>query len=62
LRDSMEASEQLARARDEWGELVVAAGTRAARAGGVELAGVRDLLGEVRQGGEWDAAHLGRAL
>jgi hypothetical protein len=54
--------EQLARARDGWGELAAVAGTRVARAGGVELAGVGDLLEEVRQGAEWVDAHLGRDL
>jgi hypothetical protein len=38
------------------------ADTEVARAGGVELAGLGDLVGEVRQGEEWVAAHLGRAL
>ena len=52
-------AKQLVRARDSWGELAVVAGTRAAWAGGVELTGVGNLLGEVRWGAEWFAAHLG---
>jgi hypothetical protein len=52
----------LAWARDGWVTLVAVAAARAARAGGVELIGVRVLLGGVRRGAEWIAAHLGRDL
>jgi hypothetical protein len=52
-------AEELARARDGWGELAPVAGTRA---GGVELTGVGGSLGGVRRGAEWVVAHLGRAL
>ena len=45
----------MAWARDGWGELAVVAGTRAAWAGDLELAGVGDLLEEVRRGAEWFA-------
>jgi hypothetical protein len=41
-------AEQLAQARDGWGELVAVAGVRAARAGGAALAGAGDLLRTVR--------------
>lgn len=49
-------AEQLAWARDGWGELA------GAQAGGVEVAGVGGLFGGVRRGAEWVAAHMERAL
>jgi hypothetical protein len=55
-------AEQLAWARDGWGELATVAGTRVARSGSVELAGVGGFLGGVRWGAEWVAAQMGRAL
>jgi hypothetical protein len=55
-------AEQLAWARDGWGELATVGGTRVARSGSVELAGVGGFLGGVRWGAEWVAAQMGRAL
>jgi hypothetical protein len=52
----------LAWVRDGWGELAMVAGTRAARAGGVELAGVGGLLRGRRRGAKWVATHMGKAL
>jgi hypothetical protein len=52
-------AEQLAHARDGWGELAAVAGVRVARAGGAALAGAGDLLRTVRQGAKWSVAYPG---
>jgi hypothetical protein len=62
LRKSGEASRVVSMGEGWLGRAGRVVGTRAAWAGGVELAGVRGSLGGVRRGVEWVATHLGRAL